>query len=92
MLTCLTCAEDTALVCQDRRDCMTFETVNELALKIHMNAGEHVFTKAGAFVTGESFGQRNYRFEKILLGPQGIRCGQPLGSLRDVLLVKICLL
>jgi len=50
---------------------MEFETVNELALRIHGYPGEYVFTKAGAFIGGESRGQKNYQFEKVLLGPQG---------------------
>lgn len=48
-----------------------FETVNELALKITVQGQGVVFTKAGAFVSGECYGQKNYKFEKILLGPQG---------------------
>lgn len=50
---------------------MNFEVVNELTLKIHMGAGETVFTKAGAFIGGESMGSKNYKFEKILLGVEG---------------------
>lgn len=50
---------------------MTFESLNELTLKIHAQAGEQIFTKAGAFIGGESFGGKNYKFEKVLLGPQG---------------------
>ena len=60
---------------------MTFETVNELALKIHMQAGETVFTKAGAFISGESVGEKNYKFEKVLLGPQGNAVQAALGQL-----------
>lgn len=50
---------------------MTFEIVNELALKVHARQGETIFTKAGAYVGGQSLGGRNYKFEKVLLGPQG---------------------
>lgn len=50
---------------------MTFETKNELSLKVHAQAGEVIFSKAGAYIGGESFGGRNYQFEKVLLGPQG---------------------
>lgn len=60
---------------------MTFETVNELTLKIHAQAGEQVFTKAGAFIAGESFGGKNYQFEKVLLGPQGNPVAAALGQL-----------
>lgn len=48
-----------------------FEKVNELSLRITADGGESVFTKAGAFICGECFGQKNYQFEKVLLGPQG---------------------
>lgn len=48
-----------------------FETVNELTLKITCQGGGIVFTKAGAFISGENYGQKNYQFEKVLLGPQG---------------------
>lgn len=29
-----------------------------------------LFTKAGAFIAGENAGGKNYRFEKVLFGPQ----------------------
>lgn len=48
-----------------------FETVNELTLKVTSQGGGVVFTKAGAFICGENYGQKNYSFEKILLGPSG---------------------
>lgn len=60
---------------------MTFETVNELTLKVHCQAGETVFTKAGAFIGGESFGGKNYQFEKVLLGPQGNPLAAAVGQL-----------
>lgn len=50
---------------------MKFEVVNELTLKVTANGGEQFFTKVGAFIGGECVGQKNYRFEKVLLGPQG---------------------
>lgn len=50
---------------------MIFETLNELTLKVHAMAGETIFTKAGAFIMGESLDGKNYKFEKVLLGPQG---------------------
>lgn len=58
---------------------MTFETMNELSLKITMNAGESVFTKAGAFVGGNSLRSGDYQFEKVLLGPQGNPLSQLVG-------------
>jgi len=49
-----------------------FETLNELTLKITCQGGnDFVFTKAGAFIAGENYGQKNYKFEKVLLGVQG---------------------
>lgn len=58
-----------------------FETVNELTLKVTCSGNDVLFTKAGAFIAGESAGGKNYTFEKVLLGPQG-NIGQALmGSL-----------
>lgn len=48
-----------------------FETVNELTLKVTCSANTTIFTKAGAFICGECYGEKNYKFEKVLLGPQG---------------------
>lgn len=49
-----------------------FETINELCLKITCRGGgDHIFTKAGAFVGGECMGPKNYTFTKVMLGPQG---------------------
>ncbi len=50
---------------------MKFEVLNELTLRVQAQAGESFFTKAGAFIGGESIGGKNYQFEKVLLGPQG---------------------
>ena len=48
-----------------------FETVNELCLKITCRGGgDHIFTKAGAFIGGECIGPKNYTFTKVMLGPQ----------------------
>ena len=47
-----------------------FETVNELALKVTCQGGGVLYTKAGAFIAGESAGRKNYTFEKVLFGPQ----------------------
>ena len=60
---------------------LTFETVNELTLKVTCRGGDVLFTKAGAFIAGESLGGKNYRFEKVLLGPQQGLLGAALGSL-----------
>ena len=57
-----------------------FETVNELALKVTCTGGDVVFTKAGAFIAGDS-PTKNYKFEKVLLGPQESLARAALGSL-----------
>lgn len=58
------------------------ETVNELTLKVTCQGGGDVlFTKAGAFIAGENYGQKNYKFEKVLLGPQGNPLQAALGQL-----------
>lgn len=48
-----------------------FEVLNELTLKVTAQAGDKVFSKAGAFIAGENYGNKNYQFEKLLLGPEG---------------------
>lgn len=58
-----------------------FEVVNELALKVTANAGDVIFTKAGAFVGGQCMGAKNFQFEKVLLGPQGNPLQAVLGQL-----------
>ncbi|MDE6672101.1 MAG: AIM24 family protein [Ruminococcus sp.] len=49
-----------------------FETLNELSLMVtcENGAGEYIFTKAGAFIGGECFGAKNFKFTKVMLGPQ----------------------
>lgn len=60
---------------------LNFEIVNELTLKVTCTGNDVLFTKAGAFIGGESQGGKNYNFEKLLLGPQN-NVGQALlGSL-----------
>ena len=50
---------------------ITFETLNELCLKITCTGGnDYVFTKAGAFIGGECQGAKNYKFTKAMLGPE----------------------
>lgn len=53
------------------------EVMNELTLKATCDGSGELFTKAGAFIGGESMGGKTYQFEKVLLGPQG----NPLGAL-----------
>ena len=60
---------------------ISFETVNELTLKVTCSGNDVLFTKAGAFIAGDSAGGKNYRFEKVLLGPQGSIGQAALGSL-----------
>lgn len=60
---------------------ITFETVNELSLKVTCRGSDTLFAKAGAFIAGESRGAKNYRFEKVLLGPQQNLLSAALGSL-----------
>ena len=56
---------------------LKFETVNELTLKVTCTGNDVLFAKAGAFIAGENAGEKNYKFEKVLLGPQN-RPGQAL--------------
>lgn len=61
---------------------LKLETLNELTLKVTCQGGGDVlFTKAGAFIGGECYGQKNYAFEKLLLGPQGNPLQAALGQL-----------
>ena len=59
---------------------ITFETLNELTLKVTCKGNDAIFTKAGAFIAGES-ATKNYKFEKVLLGPQDSPGKALLGSL-----------
>ena len=47
---------------------LTFETVNELTLKVTSTGNDTIFTKAGAFIAGDCGGNTNYRFEKSCTG------------------------
>lgn len=60
---------------------LTFETINELTLKVTCTGNDVLITKTGAFIAGESFGGKNYKFEKLLLGPQNNFAQAALGSL-----------
>lgn len=59
---------------------LKFETLNELTLKVTCSGNDVLFTKAGAFIAGES-SVKNYKFEKVLLGPQNNLAQAALGSL-----------
>ncbi len=56
---------------------LTFETINELTLKVTCKGSDTLFAKAGTFIAGSNAGAKNYRFEKVLLGPQN-NIGQAL--------------
>ncbi len=56
---------------------LSFETLNELTLKVTCTGSDVLFAKAGAFIAGDNEGPKNYRFEKVLLGPQN-NIGQAL--------------
>lgn len=60
---------------------LTFETINELTLKVTCTGNDVLIAKAGAFIAGESVGNKNYKFEKLLLGPQNNLAQAALGSL-----------
>lgn len=60
---------------------MKFETVNELTLRVTCTGNGEIYTRAGAYIASESAGQKNYRFEKVLLGPQNNLLQAALGSL-----------
>lgn len=60
---------------------LTFEVVNELTLKVTCRGCDVLYTRAGAFIAGESAGGKNYRFEKVLLGPQQNAVSAVLGQL-----------
>ncbi len=48
-----------------------FETLNELTLKVTCQGGnDYIFTKMGAFIAGECYGSKNYKFTKVMLGPE----------------------
>lgn len=60
---------------------LTFEIINELTLKVICSGNDVLFSKVGAFVAGENSGSKNYKFEKLLLGPQNNLAQAALGSL-----------
>lgn len=60
---------------------LQFETVNELTLKVTCRGSDVLFAKAGAFIAGDNAGAKNYRFEKVLLGPQNNLGAAVLGHL-----------
>lgn len=50
---------------------LKFQVINELCLMITSRGGnDYVFAKAGSFIGGDCNGARNYKFTKVMLGPQ----------------------
>ena len=43
---------------------LTLETLNELTLKVTCTGNDVLYTKAGAFIAGDSPNGKNYRFER----------------------------
>lgn len=60
---------------------LTLDVVNELTLRVTCSGTDSLFVKKGAFIAGECMGQKNYTFEKVLLGPQQDLGTALLGSL-----------
>ena len=60
---------------------LSFETVNELTLKVTCSGCDTLFAKAGAFIAGDNNGPKNYTFDKVLLGPQNNLGAALLGHL-----------
>ena len=60
---------------------LKLETLNELTLKVTCDGQGEFFSKAGAYIGGESYGGKNYKFDKVLLGPNGNLAQQALGFL-----------
>lgn len=52
---------------------LRLEVASELTLKVHSDScgTDVLYTKAGAFIGGECMGNKNFKFDKVLLGPQG---------------------
>lgn len=52
---------------------LRLEVASELTLKVHSDGcgTDVLYTKAGAFIGGECMGNKNFKFDKVLLGPQG---------------------
>ncbi len=61
---------------------LNFETINELTLKVTCSGNDVLYIKAGSFIAGENQGEKNYKFEKLLLGPQNGFAQAALGSLK----------
>ena len=61
---------------------MKLDVVNELTLRATTDSrGGVLFTKAGAFIGGKTPKDKNYQFEKCILGPQGNAMQAMLGQI-----------
>ena len=59
---------------------LKLETLNELTLKVTCDGQGRLYTKKGAWIGGEYYGnQAPFRFEKALLGP-GNNAVQAIGN------------
>lgn len=47
-----------------------FEVFNEVILMVTCTGGDQIFTRAGAWIGGDNYGARNFKFTKVMLGPQ----------------------
>lgn len=52
---------------------LKLEILNELTLKVTAdgNGRDELFTKVGAWIGGECYGNQNWQFDRVLLGPEG---------------------
>ena len=52
---------------------LKLEILNELTLKVTSdgNGRDELFTKVGAWIGGECYGNQNWQFDRVLLGPEG---------------------
>lgn len=50
---------------------LQFDTLSELTLRVKTTGRSTLFTKTGAFICGECQGATNYKFDKVMLGPEG---------------------
>ncbi len=46
---------------------LTFETINELTLKVTCSGNDVLYTKAGSFIAGESMGGKNYSLGRRII-------------------------
>lgn len=61
---------------------LTFETVNELSLKVTCRGSDVMYAKAGAYIAGDCPYGKNFTFEKMMLSPnQGNFMQAAVGSL-----------